>query len=167
MKYHHAKNGFSLVEVLVYLAVVVLLAGAIITSIFSLVDVFSKNSYERELTDAAAMTLERISREAHSASGFDLGSSLLNISPGAVALVNGPTTTEFYVSNGRVILEVNDVVLGPLTPENVSVDGLMFHRLNSTSSEALRVTLTLSIDEGTASTTMIFHTAAVLRNTYE
>lgn len=167
MTFHTTQRGFSLIEMLVYIALLVLLSGAVITSIFSLSDVFQRNTHERELADAAVLTLERISREARAATGFNLGASQFDTSPGAVALVDGPTTTVFSVSGDRMEVAVNGVTEGVLTPEHIAVENVIYSRLQSTSTEALRIALTLSIAEATASTTMTFYTTSVLRNSYE
>lgn len=167
MKCNTKQKGFSLIEMLVYIALLVLLSGAVIVSIFSLSDVFQRNTHERELADAAVHTLERISREARKAGGFNLGGSQLNVPLGSVALVDGSTTTIFSVTNGRMEVSVNGAPEEVLTPEHIVVDNVVFHRLQSTSTEALRVSLTLSVKEDTASTSMTFLNTAVLRNSYE
>jgi type II secretory pathway pseudopilin PulG len=160
-------KGFSLVEVMVYLAVTVFLAGALVTTFLSLNTVLARNATERALTMGAQVSLERVVRAARSADTVHTGLSTLDSSMGALALTEGATTTRFYVSGDALMLSVNGTDLGPLTSDGVSVEDVVFHRYVASTSEMIRMELTLSAIGKASSSTRTFYSSAVLRGSYE
>ncbi len=160
-------GGFSLIEVIIYLAVLVLATIAVVTTFFSLRSVFERNRTERELADAATEILERIGREARYATSVKV-TSTLDTSPGVLDLDQGATTTKFYVSNNNVTVSQNGVVQGPLDPDSVSVNSLIFNKYDITgTSTAVRTALTLSVSGRYASTSKTFYTTSILRGSYD
>jgi len=166
-KKYHTTRGVTLIETLVYIAVMLVLSGALFLTFFSLDTVLVRNKVERELTDSASVSLERMSRAIRSAGSVNTGLSTLGSSPGALAVQEGTTTTRFYISGNNLMMSVNGVVLGPLTADGVTVESLVFTRYVGVSSEMVRVALTLSSDNPAASSTRTFYTSAVLRGSYE
>lgn len=160
-------GGFSLVEVMVYIAVTVLVAGALVTTFISLDDVLFRNKTERELTHSASVSLERMTRAIRSADSVNTGLSTLGVSPGALALTESGTTTEFYTSGSSLMLSVNGTELGPLTSDAVTVQSVVFNRYTGSTTEMVRVALTLSAVGKASSSTRTFYTSAVLRGSYE
>lgn len=168
MRYiRHYKKGFTLVEMLVYMAVLVLIAGALVTTFLSLNTVLLRNATERTLTHAATVSLERMVRDMRSADTVNTGLSTLGTSPGTLALTDGATTTRFYISSGRLVVSVNGVELGPLTPEEVTVEDLIFQRYVGATTEMVRASLTLSVSSKAASSTRTYYGSGVLRGSYE
>jgi type II secretory pathway pseudopilin PulG len=166
MKQSHTQ-GFTLVEMLVYLAVTLLVAVAGVATFLSLNTALIRNQTERALTHAAQATLERMVRDIRGARVVDGAQSTFGTSPGVLEVEDGATTTQFSVSNGRVVVTQNGIELGPLTSDGVSVDTLVFTRYTGTSTELIRIALTLHAESKAASTTRTFYGAAVLRGTYE
>lgn len=171
MKFEHMQRqgGFSLIEVLVYIAVLVLVSTAVVTTYLSLHTVLVRNEMERELTKAAHGVLERFVRDVRAATAINTLERTLSDELALDQSIS--TTTEYYVASGRMYVDVNDVAEGPLTPEAVVVDSVVFtaydHVGGDIESEAVRIALTLSINAKEASTTRTFYTSAVLRGTYE
>lgn len=160
-------RGFSIIEVLVYIAVLVLIAGAVVTTYLSLDIVLLRNQTERELTGAAEITLERMLRDIREAESVNMGVSTLGSSPGVLAVQSAATATRFYLSGNSIAVDVNGVPRGPLTPDSVSVQNLMFRRYQNAGTEMVRIALTLSATNKAASTTRTYYTSAVLRGSYE
>lgn len=166
-KKHTQMHGFSLIEMLVYLAVLVLVATIVVATILSLDTVLLRNRTERTLAHAANVTLERMINDIRVASSVVGAQSTFGSSPGTLTVSTGATTTQFSVSGGNVVVAVNGATLGPLTSDDVSVNALTFTRFTSTSTELIRIALTLHTESKAASTTRTFYGAAVLRETYE
>lgn len=166
-QYNTHTRGFSLIEVLVYIAVTVLIAIAAVLTFISLDDVFLRNASERDVTNAATVALERIVRDIRAADGIDSGSSVFGSSPGTLVLTAGPTTTTYTRSADAVTLGVNGEDLGALTPAHISVDELTFQHYTSSTSEMVRVQLTLSSVNRAASVERTYVGSAVMRGTYE
>ncbi len=161
------KKGFTLIEILFYIALLIILMGVMITSMFSLFNAFEKNRTERALTHAATIVLERIVREARFANYIHEGLSSFGTSPGKLVLVESAKQSDFYVSGGAIMYAENSIDIGPLTPSNVLVEDIVFTHLENSVTEAVHIELTLSVREKAASTTKKFYTSAVLRRSYE
>jgi Tfp pilus assembly protein PilW len=160
-------RAFSLVEVLIYVAVTVLVSLAGVLTYLSLDSALLRHATERSVNHAAQVALERISRELHSASTVDTLSSVLGVSPSVLVLDAGATTTMFSVTGSTLMLTQNGVVLGPLTSDSVIVEDFTVNRYVGTSTELVRVGITLSAETKAASTTRTYYTSAVLRGSYE
>lgn len=163
----YRKKGFSLVEVLVYLAVTVLVAGALITTFLSLDTVLLRNKTERELTESARASLERIVRDMRLANGVNTSQSTFGVAGGALALTDGATTTRFFVESNTLKMSINGTTIGPVTSKAVTVQSFVVQRYVGVESEMVRVALTLSATSKAASSTRTYYTSAVLRATYE
>ena len=171
MNTHRTKEtraGLSLVETLVYLSVIVIVGIAVVTTFYSLRTTFERNRVHRELNAAAINVLERMVRETRIAENVGTG-SVFDTSPGTLVLESGAgaTTTTLSLSGNEVILEKTGATPGALTPDTVTVDALQFSHYTTSSSEAVRMELTLSIGSRFASTTETFFTTAALRGIYE
>jgi type II secretory pathway component PulJ len=165
--YGGSKQGFSVIEMLVYMAVLVTVTLAGVLTYLSLSTNLVRYETERALSHAAQVSLERMVRDIREATSVNTGLSTLGTSPGVLTLVSGATTTKFSLSTGNVLLTRNGVDVGPLTNDNVTVNQLMFTRYTGTSTELIRIALTLSASNKAASTTQTFYSSAVLRGTYE
>jgi type II secretory pathway pseudopilin PulG len=162
-----ARSGFSLVEVMVYLAVLVLIAGALITTFLSLNTVLVRNKTERELTQAASVSMERIVRAIQSADSVNMGLSTLDTNASILTLTATPTTTQFYLTDDTLMMSEDGTEVGPLTSDSVSVQSFVANRFMGSTTEMVRVALTLSAQSNTSSSTRTFYTSAVVRGSYE
>ncbi len=168
---HHRKptiQGFSLVEILVYIAVLVFVTMAGILTYLSLSTTLVRYETERAVSHAAQVTLERIVRDIRGATSITAAqSSFGTSSPPSLTLVASGTTTKFSLVGGNVMLTQNGVDIGPLTSEDITVDQLYFMRYTGVTTELVRVVLTLSASNKAASTTRTFYGSGVLRGSYE
>ncbi len=159
--------GFSLVEVLVYLAVTVLISLAGVQTYLSLDTVLVRNKTERAVNHSAMVALERLGHEIRNAISVNTAQSTFASSPGELTLIYGTTTANFAVSSGALILTLNGTEIGPLTSSNVIVENFTVNRYVGTTTDLIRVGLTLSGNSKAASTTRTYYTSAVLRGTYD
>lgn len=150
-----------------YLAVLVLLATALISTFLSFNTIITRNKTERELSQSANLVLERIARSVRGADSVSTGLSVFDVSPGRLTLVESGTTTSFYVSSSTLMLSVNGIVKGPLTSGTISVERVIFTRYVGSTTEMIRVSLVLDASSDTASSTRTFYTSAILRGLYE
>ncbi len=170
--YIHTQNrvsnrGFTLIEILFYIAIMVLLSGAFVTTFLSLDTVLVRNRTERELSQSASVSLERIVRDIRASNSVNAGLSSFGTSPGVLTLVEQSTTTRFYLSGGSLLVNVNGTEIGPLTSGAVTVQDLTFYKYTGSTTDMVRVGLTLSAQSKGASSTRTFYTSAVLRGSYE
>jgi hypothetical protein len=160
-------RGISLIEMVIYAAILMALVGASITTILSLRTVFEKTRVERVMTGAAVTSLERLTRDIRDADQVNTSLSILNATSSVLVLENGATTTTYSVSNGQLLLNVEGVSKGFLTPDDTRVINFIATQYMSGQTQMVRVTLDLKVTNRFASTTDRFSTAAVLRGSYE
>lgn len=161
------RRGFSLVEVLIYVAVVVSISIAGVLTYLSLHTTLLRHATERTVNHAAQVALERLSRELHTATGVNTVESTLGSESSVLALDAGATTTTFSVDGNALMLARDGTTLGPLTGADVTVRSFTANRYLGTSTEMVRIALTLSAETQAASTTRTYYTSAVLRGSYE
>ena len=101
------------------------------------------------------------------ARALHISQSSFNTPSGILALysVDGQvsTTTRFYLKNNVLQVDLNGVYSGPLTLAQVSVTNLTFNRLVSTSSEAVKIDMTLKYVYGSITRQKNYQTTVVLK----
>lgn len=161
------RSGFSLVEMLVYIAVLMFAVTAMVVSFLSLDTSLIRNQAYRELTHTANIVLERMVRDIRAAetANTSVANQLTLVTP------NGATTTVYALSGNDIDLTVNGIDLDTINDADVSVDALTFTKYDNVGTELetslVRVTLTLSVSTNGTSATRTYYTSAVLRGTYE
>lgn len=167
MRYSSPSRGVTLIEVLVYAAVLVTLATALVASMISLRSVLERNARERALATAAGNVMERFTRDVRDADSVNVLLSTLQATSSVLVLESGATTTTYSLQNGALMLEVEGAVLGALTPDDVRVTKWSVVRYDGSSSDMVRAELELSVTGKYASSTETFALSSVLRGSYE
>ena len=160
-------KGFSLLEMLIYLAILLILLVVIINVVTSVVASEKVVSSVRHIQNAATLSLERIGREVRQAENID-SSSVIGSHPGRLVLVGHDEdglarTVEFYWSGGQVYLRENGLEIGPLTQSNANVTTLVFRRFSGTNSSGIRTEMT--IESGTSTNYRVekFYSTTIFR----
>jgi len=159
-------RGFLLIEMLVYIAVLVVITLAVISTVLSLRGVFEKARANHLLMEAAENSLERMVFEIDAATSVDAAGSVFDVSPGTLALIGDAGTRSFYLDGGQLRVTENGADAGPLTPPAVSVGELVFTHYQNAHTEGVRVSLRLEVTEP-VTLTKTFHVMTLLRNSYE
>lgn len=161
-------KGYSLVETLVYVLIFTILFGTIVT-----VTVLLSNSYRnikalRDIESSAIATMNRMGREIKNSNTVDGTGTVYNVSPGSLLLDTASSTEDvkFYLSSGKIMLQEGTATIGALTLDSVTVTSLIFKPIVSTSSEAVKVEMTLEARGGKGTISKNFYTTAVLRGSY-
>jgi type II secretory pathway pseudopilin PulG len=164
------KNGYTVVELIVYIAIFAVLSVGVINSLVIITKTYVQTSNYRHLLSDGELALERITREIRESTSINNGASSFNISPG-ILFVNGLTdlgvskNTSFSVVNDKIQISQNGTPLGYLTSDKTKVTNLTFHLITTAHSNAVKISLSL---ETTSRTPMTynFYTTVVLRGTY-
>jgi type II secretory pathway pseudopilin PulG len=160
----HAMAGFTLIEMLIYIALLVVIFLLVINTVMSFTRSYRELSALRAADQGGSDALERIVREIRDATGVDTTQSVLGTTTGTLFLVNNATTTKFYLQNNTVHLTVNGTYVGPLTGSSTSVTSLIFYFLSTTTTEAVKIDMTVQGKSGQTTKTKNFHTTTVLRS---
>ncbi len=171
MNTHRHDRGYSLVEMIIYIAILVLVAGLVIEGLLPLARSYRQVVLALAIDGSASAALERMVREIRQASAVS-GSSVLNSSPGTLVLTstdssgNGTTIT-FDTSAGAVRIQEGGGAPYNLTGGGVSVSKLIFStQANGTTSALVGIDMVLSATFGSTTRASEFKTSATLRNSY-
>jgi prepilin-type N-terminal cleavage/methylation domain-containing protein len=170
MKKNHIK-GFSLPEIIVYIAILSIVSLALAQTAIIANKSFQLARAERTIDASVLSAFDRLSREVRNAMSVDTADSVLNASPGTLALYVGSGSSQvvrrFYLSNGVVEVSDNGVLQGDLTSSEATTTSLIFRVLTATSTKAVRVELIIAAQATSSIASDKFYDTFVVRNTYE
>ncbi len=160
------KNGYSMVEILVYLAVFTATSILVINSFVVVISSFNITRIHRDLLEAGSTVMERMSREIRQSTGVDVVNSTISTSPGVLSLTTANGTDKFITSSGSVAFYSNGVLVGNLFGSNISVTNLVFRRITTTAGEAIKIEMTLQDTRGRLTRSANFYNTIILREVY-
>jgi type II secretory pathway pseudopilin PulG len=171
--YNVDKKGFTLVETIIYMAILIVLLAVIVNSVLLLTTHYRAVRNTREMEDSAIATFERMTRDIKDADGFIASSTVLQVANGSLALFKQDiasgqsTTTEYYVENDRLYVRENGIVLGPLTKQSINVTALIFRRIDTGESTAFKIEMSLQTDQAAPNViSNNFYNTVVMRGSY-
>jgi len=170
MSLHHrspASAGFTLIEVLIYISILVLVSVAGVTTLISFSDILADQKTNRLLTQTAHTALERMVREVRNAESVDVLGSTLEDRNGVLELDTPNGAVLFSESGGALELAVGSDPAVTLVDGDVTVDGLWFYHYPNSETELVRIKLSVTATTGERSKSAEFYAGAVLRGSYE
>ncbi|MCC2630346.1 MAG: hypothetical protein K0S38_155 [Candidatus Paceibacter sp.] len=167
MKHIRHNQGFSLIEMLIYIAVLTIISLAVTSTVLSFTTSYRTLGVMRIVERSATDAMERMTREIRGATNVDTNNSTFGSNPGVLSLVTTEdavsTTTRFYVSSNTLKVDVNGIDIGPLTTNNVVVTNLVFTLATTTYTTAVKIDMTLQGTNGTAVKTESYHSTVILK----
>ncbi|MEK9182159.1 MAG: prepilin-type N-terminal cleavage/methylation domain-containing protein [Patescibacteria group bacterium] len=170
-KQKYFKKGFSLIEMIIYAAILSVLTIVTINATFSTIRSFAEFRVARDLNSSAASLLERMTREIRAARGINAAQSSLGVNPGRLTLLTkdsggADTTVEFYVENGALKIKEGGVAMGALTSSSTEVTNFVVRSLSNPKSSAVKAELGLNATRGGISKSGNFYNTILLRGGY-
>lgn len=143
------ENGFSLLEIVIYIALLAVISVFLTQSVLSLATAYRKAQAERDVLAAGRTAMETISREVQRAKSVYQPTSVFAADAGQLSLetpldpMSGESAAyaDFYVDNGRLYEKREGADALPLTPESVNVAKFYVERIPAGSRESARITL--------------------------
>jgi prepilin-type N-terminal cleavage/methylation domain-containing protein len=167
------KGGYTLVELLIVIAISTILVIAVSAATNSLYTTYRNVESLRQIESAAISILDRITREIKNSTSIDMTNSVFNSDIGRLSLNVSSSTatinTQIYASSSRLYISRNGVNLGPLSPNDVKVSLISYNLIatSTNSATAIRMELILeSPDNSPANWTKSFYSTAIMRGTY-
>ena len=165
------ERAFSLVEIVVYIALFSILSVVVTRALISSAQTFNRLRIARDVNDSAINVMERLTREIRNAKSVDLSSSNFISSPSNVVLnttdaAGAPMTVEFFVATSSIHVRENGVDKGPLTSGKTSVDTFRLYLINNTNSSAIKIELFLFGRRGPIEKQEVYYDTVVLRDAY-
>lgn len=169
--YKHKNKGYSLIEMIVYLAIFTSVSVLVINSFITVLGSFSATRTNRDLLESGAVVIERITREIRQAESIDTINSVFNSSPGALQLNSidsggSQMTIKFSVTNGAINLYEGGTLVGNLLGQNITATSLVFRRITTTNGEGVKIELTLQDNISKNLQTANFYNTIILRGGY-
>lgn len=163
-------GGFTLVEITVYVAILSILTVAAVNTILIIRSSLGQIKAVRTLSQTEALVMSRITRAVRDAKSVNAAASAFDVSPGVLALTGPgipPASRVFSLSGGSVWLKEDALEAVALTPPGIIATSLIFrYAAASTTSQAVKIEMTLGVWSGRATTTQNVYGTAVLRNSY-
>jgi Tfp pilus assembly protein PilE len=171
MKIKNSKSGYSIVEIIIYIAVFTVLTTVVMNAFIVLTSFYAQNRTHHDLLENGNSVMERMSREIRNADNIRTSTSTFGTSPGALDLENyvdvtTSTYVKFSTTNGELNLSVNNTNLGNLLSANVQVTSLVFRKITTTNSTAVKIEMTLRDTKDQTSLAENFYDTIILRGGY-
>jgi prepilin-type N-terminal cleavage/methylation domain-containing protein len=162
------RNGFSLVEMIIYMAILAMMLLVIINTLFIISTSQRTVKSSKTIENSGIFSLERMVRDIRNATSVDTNQSILGSHPGVLVLngtdVNGNShVVKFYLSTSTLHVVDNSVDQGALTETGTKVTNLVFTLINTTKSSAVRIQMTLESGTSTYYRSEKFYSTAILR----
>lgn len=157
------KRGYSLLEAVIYVAILSVVVVIVIESVFALYRAYGRSRVERRLNLNGDAAIERMVRELRSATSTDVGASTFGANPGVLSA--GGKIFSLAAPAGPLQVSEQGGPQEAITSE-VEVNSLYFYRQATSTSEIIKIELTLSAGDGSFIKTKNFYGSAVLRNRY-
>ena len=161
------KNGYSLVEAIIYVSILSVFFILIINSLLSFSRPYRQIVALRLIERSGLDSMERITREIRNAAYVDVSTSIFGTSPGTLTLVStsgGATTvTKFYVQNNTLRMDINGVYQGPLSSASTTVTNLVFNQMSNPQSSAVKVDLTIEAAVNGSMESKKYHSSIILK----
>ena len=163
--------GFTIIELLIYTGILVLLMAVVVSTLLALSRSYRTVTVSQQIDSAASVSLDRMVREVRGASSVDTAQSVLSTSPGQLTLdtidVHGVTTTvQFLLSGYSLHIKEGGIDIGPLTPTSTRVTSLIFRKITTAQSQAVKIEMTIDSGTSTDYRSQNFYGTAVLRRSY-
>ncbi len=162
------KHGFTLVEMIIYIAFFGVLSVLAIDSTFIVMKSFHSLRLTQNINQSATVGLERMSREIRNAYGIDTVNSTFGSNPGRLTLntkdgagVN--TTIEFYVNDNQLFLKEGGIDKGSLMTKNAVLTNLVFYQIANPESRAVKIEMTIRDTRGDLQKNVNFYDTIILR----
>jgi type II secretory pathway pseudopilin PulG len=159
-------NGYSLVEIVIYISILTLIFVFAINTLLSYSQSYRILSALRVAEHSGVDAMERITRDIRSATSVDSANSTFTTSPGVLTLIETTsgvsTTTKFYIQNGVLKVDVNGSYFGPLTLSTASTTNLVFTLLNNGVSTAVKTDITVRASVGGVTKSKTYHSTIIV-----
>ncbi len=161
-------KGFTIVEMLIYIAILVLILAVIMSVVISMVRSGRIINALRNIETSAIMSTERLARELRQAESVNVGSSIFGSDPGKLVLegvdsLGNPRTVAFHLSSGTLMLSENGVDTGALSQSNARVSSLIFYPFSSPDATGIRTEITIESGTSTHYRSEKFYSSTILR----
>lgn len=169
------KKGFSLIEIIIYLAIFSIISIVVINSFIVTLSAFQVTKTNRNLQESGSTVMERISREIRQAKIVNgiAGSPSHVLSLTGDDSLGNDRTIQFKGETGSLGGVINfyegvggSTLTGNLLSPNIVVTNLIFNRLVTPKGDAVKIEMTLEDIKSKDHKTAKFYNTVLLRGAY-
>jgi hypothetical protein len=169
------KNGYTITETIIYVALFIMLSFAVMNSLVTIIKLSVEIRSNRDFLDSGYTIMERVTREIRNATSVDTANSVFNTvaSPCVLQCVLSLNTTDgsgnartvkFSIVGNSLKLTDAGVVIGNLNGQNISVTNLTFWQVGT---KAVRLSFTIQDTRHSLHPLQSFYDTVVLRGAYQ
>jgi type II secretory pathway pseudopilin PulG len=166
------KSGFSIVEIIIYFGLLAVISTLVTTNIISLFKNYNIARSNQEIEYNAINIIDKLTRDVRDAKNINIADSSFAVAEGSVSLNIASTTNntasntiKFYLNNNKVKYMKDGVDFGNISTNAVNVSNFKIYYISASSTEAIKVELTLDTVPHLNSTSISknFYTTILLR----
>lgn len=164
IKRNKINEGYAVLELLFYLSLFAIISLVVINAMVTMTRSFRETAIQGELVQSSGI-MERISREIRGSYDINsISSTALKLNTKDEAGTN--KTVEFLLSGTDIQLLEDNVLTGNLNTPKITVTGLNFTQIITTSGKAVKIFFTVSSTSDVLNRTHDFYDTIVLRGSY-
>ena len=161
-------KGYSIIEILVYLAIFTIISIVVINLFITTISSFNITNINRKLLEAGQVSMERITREVRQAKNIDVAnSSSDSLQLNSTNISGDSQVVKFTSESGKLNLYQDSSLIGNLLPENINMTSLIFRRITTAKGEAVKIEMTLQYSVGKNTKYENFYNTIILRGEYQ
>ena len=174
MTFKPFKKGVTLLETVIYIAILALVSVLVINSILIMIRSFNSYRVLRHVNITGAIAMERITREIRFADTIDVG-SIFETHPGRLVLqtidpvTENPATIDFFMSGNDLMFQKGGESAVSLTPGETELTNLIFREVATSTnslSKVVKIELTVKEKRGSYEKSANFYNTTILRRSY-
>ncbi len=171
MQSRSTTKGFSLIEMLVYVALLSILLLVVINSVILIINSYRNIKTTEVLENAGLTAMDRLEAEIRNAKSIDATNSVFNSSgTSSILTLNTSTTTpakvKFYATSTTLAVDEDGVYSGPLISSNARLKTLSLWLISTSTSQAVKIELEVESGVGPSYKSAKFYDTAILRGSY-
>lgn len=148
MNNRNKKRGITLIEVVVYTALLAFLTVLVIRASLSMYDTYVYVKVLSDINNSATLSMERMGREIRDAESIDVGLSTFESNPGVLVIntTNGESSesVSFFIdASSRLVIQREGEEPSPLTESQLEISNLVFRHIITDHSEAVKIELSV------------------------
>lgn len=166
LKIQKLNKGFSLIEIVFYVSIFLILSIVTIDALIVITKSFKTTKVNIELAQGGSI-LEKIAREIKQAESVSLASST-DMTINTFDEDGNSKIIRYVLSGNNLAVYENGsgTSSGNLNPSNIKINSLEFTDLNTTLSNAIRISITIGSNHFASTKEVNYYTTIVLRGGY-
>jgi hypothetical protein len=165
------EKGFTLVELIVYMAGLLALGSVLIVMIMQFYGLYKEVIAIPRADRTGLLLIDTLTKEIRSARAIDVIDSQFNTTNGVLSLISNKDETEikkkFFIQDGKVYSQINSNTLESLTGSTFTVSNLHFYFVPTNVSQGVRFVIELQYEARDGIQTKMYSGFAILRESYE